>query len=223
MPRATPTSIQVISHRGWWLDPSEKNDPVAFKRSFAAGFGTETDVRDLGGQLVIAHDPPVDGALPFDEFLELYGRCCPARDLPLALNVKADGLQVQLRDELERFGVNTFFVFDMSVPDMLGYHKFGLPFYTRRSEHEGAPALYDAASGIWLDAFEGEWFDADTIRSDLRAGKQVCVVSPELHGRGHEALWTMLNDSGLTAESGLTICTEFPNRAYEELCGDECA
>ncbi|MDB5448782.1 MAG: hypothetical protein JWQ97_4099, partial [Phenylobacterium sp.] len=50
--------MRIISHRGYWREPSEKNSRTAFARTLEAGFGTETDVRDLVGQLVVAHDPP---------------------------------------------------------------------------------------------------------------------------------------------------------------------
>lgn len=43
--------MQVLSHRGYWKHPNEKNLPIAFKRSFERGFGTETDLRDLQGSL----------------------------------------------------------------------------------------------------------------------------------------------------------------------------
>ena len=48
----------VLSHRGYWKTAVEKNTPTAFKRSFELGFGTETDVRDRNGELVISHDMP---------------------------------------------------------------------------------------------------------------------------------------------------------------------
>lgn len=41
--------MKIISHRGFWHNPSEKNTEMAFCRSFELGFGTETDVRDSLG------------------------------------------------------------------------------------------------------------------------------------------------------------------------------
>lgn len=46
----------VLSHRGYWKNSLEKNKFVAFERSFSMGFGTETDIRDFNGELVISHD-----------------------------------------------------------------------------------------------------------------------------------------------------------------------
>lgn len=38
--------MKILSHRGFWLKNSEKNKQEAFKRSFDANFGLETDIRD---------------------------------------------------------------------------------------------------------------------------------------------------------------------------------
>ena len=46
----------ILSHRGWWKTRAERNMRDAFVRSFDAGFGTETDLRDICGKIVISHD-----------------------------------------------------------------------------------------------------------------------------------------------------------------------
>jgi hypothetical protein len=210
--------MQFLSHRGYWHAPQEKNTELAFARSFGLGFGTETDVRDLDGQLVISHDPPRAGALPLGRFLDLYMR--HGHDVPLALNVKSDGIESLLGDELGRRGITNYFVFDMSVPDTLRYLRRGMSFYTRQSEHEPTPALYQACSGVWMDAFAGEWYGADDIAGHLAAGKSVCLVSPELHGRDPVGLWRQIGawlGSGAIGAGGdhdrIMLCTDHPERA----------
>lgn len=205
--------MRIISHRGYWKEPAEKNTVAAFERSFALGFGTETDVRDLDGTLVISHDPPRAGALTFSEFV----RVLDGRDLPLALNVKSDGLAPAVAAALDEAGIRSAFVFDMSVPDMRGYLNTKVPAYTRLSEVERDPAWIDRSAGVWLDAFDGLWYDATTIRRELEAGRAVCVVSPELHGRDPESCWALLES--LTAEPGLTLCTDLPEEALARLGG----
>jgi len=81
----------IISHRGYWLDETEKNSLAAFNRSFSLGFGTETDVRDWDGKLVISHDPANSESLSLEQLLKLYLQY-PSKPT-LALNIKADGLQ----------------------------------------------------------------------------------------------------------------------------------
>jgi len=213
--------LLILSHRGYWKQPDEKNTEAAFVRSFQKGFGIETDVRDAGGRLVISHDPPAPSAdlFSFDAFCALYKR--HGNDaLPLALNVKADGLQTLLQTALNEHGITNYFVFDMAVPDGLAYLRTGLPVFTRRSEYEREAALYDQATGVWMDCFhEPDWRTVDSIHIALADGKQVCLVSPDLHRRPHRPFWEMLAAAGLHrnagggSEAGLLLCTDYPEEA----------
>lgn len=203
--------MQILSHRGHWLTREERNAPVALARSFEGGFGTETDLRDLSGALVVAHDPPLAGALPAEEFFALHARLGP--DLPLALNVKADGLQAMTVAALERFAVRDAFVFDMSIPDTLQWLKTPVPVFVRESDVEPEPPLLDRASGVWLDGFASDWWGPATILRHLDAGRRLCIVSPELHGRPHVPVWEMLAASGLDAMENLMLCTDHPSDA----------
>ncbi len=205
--------MQIISHRGYWLDIAEKNSETAFHRSFSLGFGTETDIRDLGGELMISHDPPLPGAFTLEHFLELHRSY--AGQLPLALNIKADGLQERLKKTLERFAITDYFAFDMSIPDLLGYQRAGIPFFTRMSEYEPEPVLLEAAGGVWLDGFHGEWYGDGVLTDLLGNGKRVCLVSPELHGRSHLELWQRLAALDPARLSGLMLCTDLPEAARD--------
>ena len=213
----------ILSHRGYWKQPHEKNAEAAFVRSFAHGFGTETDVRDANGRLVISHDPPAPGADPlsFDAFCALYKRHGDDA-LPLALNVKADGLQTLLKTALDEHGITNSFVFDMAVPDGLAYLRHGLPVFTRRSEYETQPTFYEEAAGVWMDCFhEPDWRTAASIHAVLADGKQVCLVSPDLHRRPHRPFWEKLAAAGLhrnaqgKGDAALLLCTDYPEEAAE--------
>ena len=201
----------VLSHRGFWLTAAEKNTAAAFRRSFDLGFGTETDVRDHAGELVISHDPPAGGELPFAEFLDLLA----GRDLPLAVNVKADGLAGRIRDALAGRNLTTWFVFDMSVPDTLQQLNAGNPVFARLSEYEPAvPELLAArVAGVWLDGFHADWWDAGQIHDWTGAGKAACVVSPELHGRDPAAAWATLKGAGFARPDRVMVCTDRPTEA----------
>jgi hypothetical protein len=203
--------MKIISHRGFWFSDEEKNSSVAFVRSFESGFGTETDIRDYAGELVISHDPPQAGALKFAELLAIHAVHNP--ELPLALNIKSDGLQNELLDLTTVFKLVSFFFFDMSIPDALGYRRVGLPFYTRHSDIEPDPVLFAEAAGIWLDSFGPDWVTAEVIERHLKAGKAVCLVSPELHGRNHLPLWERLRVWPVSQDQGLTLCTDHPEEA----------
>lgn len=203
--------MKILSHRGYWKIQTEKNTPIAFRRSFDLGFGTETDVRDCCGELVISHDMPRGDELNFDEFLELVAGYPSEPCLTLALNIKSDGIAEKLREKLKNHPTLDYFFFDMSIPDMRSYIKLGMPTYARISEYERVPTWSDASKGIWLDGFESDWFDNDLLLELLRNDKQVCVVSPELHGRSHEALWNRIQV--LSTYHNLLLCTDLPEAA----------
>lgn len=204
----------VLSHRGYWLKKEEKNNRIAFERSFHLGFGIETDVRDFNGQLVISHDPVQSNCMELEELFELYIRY-KTRPI-LAFNIKADGLQAALQQLLTSFGIQNYFVFDMSVPDSLLYISRGMPTYTRHSEYEPVPPYYALASGVWLDEFNGHWFSDDTVEKHLNAGKVVCLVSPELHKRPYDKEWMHYKKiEKITGENSLMLCTDLPEQAQE--------
>lgn len=203
-------SLVIISHRGFWRSPEEKNAFVAFERTVREFFGTETDVRDRDGELVIAHDIPNKDARPWGEVLDLFD----GTGLPLAVNIKADGLSNLLAVGMQERALD-WFAFDMSAPETVRYAEAGLPYFTRHSDIEQSPILYETAAGVWLDAFKAIWFDEEVIKGHLARGKRVCVVSPELHGRSYGQVWAMLRD--LDVPGGrLMLCTDHPDlaRAY---------
>ncbi|ODV27246.1 MAG: phosphodiesterase [Rhodanobacter sp. SCN 68-63] len=199
----------IISHRGFWRSADEKNTREAFQRSFDSGFGTETDVRDACGALVISHDMPDGSEMTLTEFLGILG----GRDLPIAFNIKADGISKKLVRHLVDQGIKSWFTFDMSVPELVAQLQNGAPAYTRASEYENPPSCYQAAAGVWLDSFESEWYDMTFINKLLNDGKKVCIVSPELHKRDHIPLWAALKASGIWSDPSLMLCTDFPSEA----------
>ncbi|MEO7293054.1 MAG: hypothetical protein ABIW34_08125 [Ginsengibacter sp.] len=205
--------MKIISHRGYWKGKNEKNTSCAFERSFSGGFGTETDIRDYMGNLVISHDIANNNCIIVEDFFSIY-RQYANNTLPLALNIKADGLQFQLRNLLELNNIHDYFVFDMTIPDTMGYIKEGLRFYSRQSEYEMDPAFYDKCAGIWLDAFHNIWYSNKLIKDHLNNNKQVAIVSPELHSRDHVNLWEQLKKDGLHNHDHVLLCTDFPEQAF---------
>lgn len=201
--------MQVISHRGYWLKESEKNTQQSFSRSFSLGFGTETDVRDCQKKLVISHDPPDGNEFTFDQLLEL---AAPFK-LPLAINIKADGLASEIRATMQRYQYPYWFVFDMSVPDTRAQLAAGNPVFVRMSEVEAMPAYLHVAAGVWLDAFENDTWRLGALTRLLEARVQTCVVSPELHRREHLPFWESLKASELYKNDKLLLCTDLPEEA----------
>lgn len=203
--------MQILAHRGFWQRPEERNTLAALERALREGFGLETDVRDAAGELVIAHDPPVGPAPLLAEVLAL-ARTHGTR-LPLALNLKSDGLRGRLKSLLQSQPAQNYFCFDMSVPETLACRRDGLRYFTRESEFEPSPVLYAEAAGVWLDMFTSDWLQPSDIARHLDAGKEAAIVSPELHGRPHLDFWARLRAAGLGTETRVLLCTDLPAEA----------
>lgn len=204
----------ILSHRGYWKELEEKNLITAFERSFSLGFGTETDLRDYKGELVISHDISDEKCITVRKLFEIYNKY--NNTLPLALNIKADGLQLKLKALIKEYNITNYFVFDMSVPDGLGYIKQNIKAFTRQSEYETIPSFYDEASGIWLDEFQGHWINKEVIQEHIKNNKQICIVSPDLHKREYQKEWQHYKE--IEQELGinnLMICTDYPELAKE--------
>lgn len=202
----------IISHRGYWKDPKEKNLLAAFQRSFSLGYGTETDIRDFAGKILVSHDLPSGNEMTLDALLRMVTNYRQTVPFTIALNVKSDGMAITVRNQLEKFGEKIdAFVFDMAVPDLREYLNQGFKVFTRLSEVEPSPAYLEKCEGVWIDAFDSIWYDASTLRELLAQGKRLALVSPELHNRDPFELWPMLKS--FHKSENLILCTDLPEQA----------
>ena len=200
--------MNVVAHRGLWRIKSEQNTLLGIKKAMDLGFGVELDVRDKNGELIVSHDPSYRvGVLLFEEILELVKEY----ESVLAINVKSDGILTSLESALAELEGDRYFLFDMSIPETIGYLKSNLPTYMRLSEYESYSELHRESDGIWLDAFQKDWwiYESEIFKSKDR----ICVVSPELHGRDESAAWSFLKS--LDSNFKLYICTDYPEKAKE--------
>lgn len=206
--------MQIIAHRGYWLTQEERNSREAFSRAFRSGFGIETDIRDLDGEIVISHDlPSRDTSLPLTTMLADYiDAGCPGT---LALNIKSDGLAAPLKALLETYGTGQYFCFDMSVPDTFSYLRCEMPAAARLSEYEPEGHLSEMLPVLWVDGFHSCQLSPDRLAEWLFSGKQVCLVSPELHRRDAASLWTLLQalPEYVRSHPALMLCTDNPLQA----------
>lgn len=204
--------MEIISHRGYWKTIEEKNTKIAFERSFELGFGTETDIRDYEGKLVISHDIADSTCMKLEDFLELYIKYRNP-NLTLALNIKSDGLQTKLFEKLNAFDIENYFVFDMSIPDTVGYLNNKIPFFSRQSEYEKNPVFYENCSGIWIDSFVENWFNKEIVIDHLKNHKKVAIVSSELHKRDYKELWTFILSNEIHTIENSILCTDIAGEA----------
>lgn len=203
--------MKILCHRGYWKKEEEKNTLPAIKAAFESGRGIESDIRDCMGRLVVSHNPAAGSLLYTDEVFELMRR--HRNRYCFAINIKSDGLGSMLAEQLKSCGISNYFTFDMSVPQMIEYRENGITYFSRQSEYEKDPVLYDKAAGVWIDAFyDDSWINEELIRQHHKNGKNVCIVSPDLHRRGNEPFWDRLQ--GFDIEwNRLLLCTDFPDEA----------
>lgn len=203
--------MKIIAHRGLWTKKTDGNTLDAFKAAFEKGYGIETDVRDYEGRLVVSHNIATSDCFDFEEVLKMYSDMqCTSE---LAINIKADGLQTVLMNAIKKYKVNNYFVFDMSVPEQVVYHKDGVNVYTRMSEYETVPVLLSKSKGIWMDEWEESWINANIIKKYREEGKRICIISPEIHGRDVSHLWKEMKS--YRNDEGVTLCTDIPMQAEE--------
>jgi hypothetical protein len=207
--------MEIIAHRGMYIETNEENSVTAFKRAIINGFGIETDVRDCMGDIVISHDIPNSKEQSFGEFLTMYKKFSSETDayFCLAINIKSDGLQDKIKELLGSYDVENYFLFDMSVPDTFNYITKNLTTFSRVSELESNDSLNEISDGIWLDQFYGNWYDGALIIELVEKYKKICIVSPELHKREHTGCWKMISRLPVHIKQNLMLCTDFPEEA----------
>lgn len=210
--------MDILAHRGFWRTIDERNSIDAMKAAFEHGFGIETDIRDYCGKLVISHNIANENSILAEDVFRLYNSLNAKGKL--ALNIKADGIQGLLRDCLNKYNIENYFVFDMSIPEQVVYQKDGFVFYSRQSDVEKQCVQYNEASGIWMDGFfDVDWITKEAIENHLKLNKNVCIVSPELHGKNHNDLWRTLKECEIYSNVRVSLCTDRPDEAKEYFYG----
>lgn len=206
--------MEFIAHRGLWKREEEQNTLLSLFDALEKGFGIETDIRDCNGELVISHDMAIYGSSPLlSSLFEFYKS--NGLETTLALNIKADGLQKKLKGLIIQYQVENYFVFDMSIPDTLGYIKNEITTFSRRSEFEPISRLNAACHGAWVDELQEEWINESQLFELTANNNQICIVSPELHLRDEKKQWACLKESikkGLKS-SQIILCTDYPEKA----------
>ena len=204
--------MKIVAHRGYWNTEIERNSLLALQTALKKGYGFESDVRDYEGKLVISHNIADASSTEAEEIFrclaENKDRYC------FAINVKADGLKDLLLEYITRYRITNYFLFDMSVPQMIEFDELRLRYFTRQSEVEPVPCMYDRAAGVWIDGFWGtSWITEELLKEHIENGKEVCIVSPDLHGReDYRNFWEQLKNYRIDF-SKVMLCTDHPDEA----------
>lgn len=192
--------MEIIAHR---------RNTLAELAATPTAYGVEVDIRSRGSDLIIHHDPFVDGE-SFDRWISSY------RHGLLILNVKEEGLEQRLIALMKAHGVTRYFFLDQSFPFLIRTARAGeRRCAVRVSEFESVDAALTLAGQIdwvWVDCFSR--FPIDRVGADKLqgAGFRLCLVSPELQGRDAEveipALRALLATLGIAADA---VCTKRPD------------
>jgi len=206
--------MKILAHRGYWNQDIGKNSPEALRTALEKGFGFESDVRDYMERMVISHNIATSSCQDAEEVFqwlhEFNDEYC------FAINIKADGLKDILQSYFTKYSISNYFLFDMSIPQMVEFNEMGLRFFTRQSEVEPNPNMYNEAAGVWIDGFwRTDWITKELLDEHINNGKEVCLVSPDLHGKkNYKEFWQQLLDDGIDLNK-VILCTDYPEEARE--------
>lgn len=202
--------MKIIAHRGFWKTETEKNSMIALKRAVDYGFGFETDFRDCAGNVLISHNPPVGNEITADDVFKMYQDS--SSNMPLALDIKADGLQDVMLKLFKKYNITNYFMVDMSVCDTVVCVEKGITIASRSSEYEPTLPFYDHSKVVWIDYFDGRTDIVEEINKYIIDGKIPCVVSPELHHLPYDEMWKVLKEN---IQGEYYLCTDYPDKAEE--------
>ena len=191
--------MEIIAHR---------RNTLAELAATPVAYGVEVDIRSRGADLIIHHDPYVDGEF-FERWIAGY------RHGTLILNVKEEGLEQRLIALMLAHGITRYFFLDQSFPFLVRTARTGeTRCAVRVSEFESldtALTLAGQIDWVWVDCFTR--FPLDRAAADRlqAAGFKLCLVSPELQGREAEIdipqLRAQLTALGIDAAA---VCTKRP-------------
>jgi len=192
--------MQIVAHR---------RNEIAELKATPLDYGIEVDVRTRGVDLIVQHDPYMDGPL-FEDWIAEY------RHRLLILNVKEEGLEDRLLNIMSDRGIDRFFFLDQSFPFLMRTASKGeRRCAVRVSEFESietAMAVAGRVDWIWVDCFTRFPLSAGDMSRLRGAGFQLCLVSPELQGRSAETeipmLRRLLDEAGARADA---VCTKRPD------------
>jgi len=191
---------EIVAHR---------RNTIEQLRETPRQYGVEVDIRSRGEDLIIHHDPFIEG-VQLEAWLGEY------RHGTLILNVKEEGLEQRLTSVMAGAGIEQYFFLDQSFPFLLRTARGGeRRCAVRVSEYESVETALSVASlvdWVWVDLFTGALPSAGDLSRLKAAGLRLCLVSPELQGRDPAAeiprLRVFLSDQGVELDA---VCTKQPS------------
>lgn len=168
--------------------------------------GVEIDIRSVGMDLIIQHDPFKAGT-KFHDWLKCY------QHQLIILNIKEEGLEERILSYLDEFNITNYFFLDQSFPFLVKLALQGKKqSAVRISEYESIETVKNLAgyvSWVWIDYFTKFPLDPSEVNELKLLDFKLCMVSPELQGYDPEVeiskLAHMFNSSKIELDA---ICTK---------------
>jgi len=192
--------MKLISHR---------RNTIQDLNSTPQKYGVEVDIRSCGEQLIIHHDPFVDGE-SFEDWIAAY------QHGTLILNIKEEGLEGRLISLMQTHGIDDYFFLDQSFPFLVKWAKAGERHCAVRVSEfeviETALTLAGKVDWVWVDCFNYFPLSHEDAQRLKNANFRLCLVSPELQGRDAETeipqLMQLLGERDIQADA---VCTKRPD------------
>ena len=173
-------------------------------KSIPKDFGVEIDIRPYGKNLILHHDPFCEGA-SLGKFLQNYEHKL------LIANIKSEGIEKEVINSLEKYGISDYFLLDVSFPFTVKLVNSGISSIALRfSEYESIETCLNfkgKAEWVFIDNITHLPVENEAFQI-LKRYFKLCVVSPELLGRDE-----IDNDKMLLEEYPVdAILTKMPER-----------
>ena len=192
--------MQVIHHR---------RNSINLVNSTSKKYGVEVDIRSLGDDLIIQHNPFLEGE-KFSEWLKYYSHKF------LIINVKEDGLEERILIYLKKFKIKNFFFLDQSFPTIVRLSSNGQRnCAVRVSEFESiesALLFKNKVDWIWVDTFTKLFLTLEDYKKLKFAKFKLCLVSPELNKTNKfdiEEIKDIIKEKSFQFDA---VCTKFPEK-----------
>jgi hypothetical protein len=161
----------IIAHR---VNSSE------YANSIIEDCGIEFDLRDSNNKIIVSHDPFTKGE-EFEDFLSKISKRF------LIVNIKSEGIEIQVLELLKKYEFEDFFLLDCSFPSIVKLSKLGEKRIALRfSEYENFANIIDNQDKVnWVGV---DCFTRFPLTKSLEEvfhahGLKICIVSPELQGQ----------------------------------------
>jgi hypothetical protein len=167
-------------------------------------YGVETDVRPGNAGIIHHHDPFATGPL-WKDYLQQFNHRW------LIANIKSEGIEQQVIDDMAARSLNNYFLLDVSLPFMVklaakGHRNMAVRF----SEYEPielATKFAGKLNWVWVDCFTHLPITTENY-AFLKQHYKICIVSPELHGHSTEMITTFRQQ--LQQMPPDAVCTKYP-------------